>query len=131
MPEVRSVTRAFEVLKAVAARPLGVTEIASRTQLPKSTVARLLATLEAGGAVAQEPDARYGLGPAIADLTLGASGGRDLRELARPFIEELASSVREAAGLSIADGANVRYVDQVSPPSEVQVRDWTGTTAPM
>ena len=71
MSAVRSVTRAFDVLKAVAARPLGVTEIASRTRLPKSTVARLLATLEAAGAVAQEPDARYGLGPAIRDSRRG------------------------------------------------------------
>ena len=51
--------------------------------------------------------------------------------LARPELERLAAKVGEAAGLSIAEGPLVRYIAQVSTPHEVQVRDWTGTTAPM
>src|SRR4029079_18703751 len=37
----------------------------------------------------------------------------------------------EAAGLSIAEGFVVHYVDQVGTSHQVQVRDWTGTRVPM
>src|SRR4026209_1360713 len=43
---VQSLERAFAILDEVAQRPAGVTAIADRVRLPKSHVARLLATLE-------------------------------------------------------------------------------------
>ena len=129
--QVRSVSRAFAVLGAVAAGPLGVTEIATRTQLAKSTVARLLETLETQGAVTQDADTRYRLGPTVRSLAASTARGPDLRALARPELERLARRVGEATGLSVAEGVNVRYVEQVSTTHEIQVRDWTGTTAPM
>jgi DNA-binding IclR family transcriptional regulator len=130
-PGVRSVERAFDILEAVAAGPLGVTDIARQTGLAKGTVARLLSTLELEGAVVQDADSRYRLGPRLAGLAERVTIGRDLIEAARPELERLAEQVGEAAGLSVAEGARVRYIAQVSTAHEVQVRDWTGTTAPM
>ena len=37
----------------------------------------------------------------------------------------------EAAGLALPDGYEMLYVDQVESDRPVQVRDWTGTRAPM
>jgi DNA-binding IclR family transcriptional regulator len=51
--------------------------------------------------------------------------------LARPVLVELASALGEAAGLSVPDGFAVHYVDQVDTAQQVQIRDWTGTRAPM
>ena len=51
MSGVQSVQRAFSILRALAAGTMGVTEVAKAVDLPKSTVARLLATLEEEGAV--------------------------------------------------------------------------------
>ena len=53
---VQSIERAFAVLGALGDGPLGVTEVAERVRLPKSTAARLLAALVAEGAVEQVPD---------------------------------------------------------------------------
>jgi DNA-binding IclR family transcriptional regulator len=131
MPEVRSVSRAFALLTALADGPQRITDLSMRSGLAKGTVARLLATLELEGAVTQDPDSRYRLGPAIGSLAARASVGSDLVAVARPDLERLAAKVGEAAGLSIAEGPAVRYIAQVSTPHEVQVRDWTGTTAPM
>jgi DNA-binding IclR family transcriptional regulator len=36
----------------------------------------------------------------------------------------------EAAGLSIADGFDMLYLDQVDADNQVQVRDWTGERLP-
>ena len=52
---VQSIRRAFSVLGALADGPLGVTEVAARSHIPKSTAARLLSALAAEGAVEQVP----------------------------------------------------------------------------
>ena len=52
--------------------PLGVTEVADRVRLPKSTVARLLASLAAEGAVEQVPDGTdYRIGGRLVTLAAG------------------------------------------------------------
>lgn len=132
MSRVQSIERAFAVLGALSDGPLGVTEVAERVDLPKSTVARLLGTLAGEDAVEQVPGATtYRLGGRIVSLAAAVLPTRSMVALARPNLIELAAAVGEAAGLSIADGPRVHYVDQVDTPNPVQVRDWTGTRAPM
>lgn len=127
MSTVQSVERAFSVLRSLAGGPAGVSEIAARTDLPKSTVSRLLGTLVELGAVEQsEGLGVYGLGELIIDLSASASPGGNLVTIARPYLEELAEETDEAAGLSILDGGEVYYLDQIDSHHEVQVRDWTG-----
>jgi DNA-binding IclR family transcriptional regulator len=129
---VQSIERAFAVLTALADGPIGVTEVADRTDLAKSTAARMLASLAREGAVEQVPgDTRYRLGARIVSLAAGVVPTRRLVSLARPSLVELASAVEEAAGLSVADGFAVHYVDQVDTSHQVQIRDWTGTRVPM
>jgi len=129
---VQSIERAFAVLGVVSSGPIGVTEVADRVRLPKSTVARLLASLAREGAVEQVPgDTRYRLGPRVATLATASSPERLLVAAAHPELVALAASLGEAAGLSVRDGRSVRYVDQASVDHEVQVRDWTGTRAPL
>ncbi len=53
MSRVQSIERAFAVLAALADGPIGVTGVAERVGLPKSTVARLLGSLQREGAVEQ------------------------------------------------------------------------------
>ena len=72
MSRVQSIARAFDVLAALAEGPGGVTEVADRAGLPKSTAARLLGALAAEGAVEQIPgDTRYRLGPRLGTLATG------------------------------------------------------------
>ncbi len=132
MSRVQSLERAFAVLTALGDGPAGVTDLAARVDLPKSTVARLLAALAREGAVEQAPgDSRYRLGPRIVSLAAAVRPTRGLVALAHPILVSLAEATGEAAGLSIPDGPSVHYVDQVDSPHPVSVRDWTGTRAPM
>jgi DNA-binding IclR family transcriptional regulator len=132
LSRVQSIERAFAVLGSLADGPLGVTEVASRAGVPKSTAARLLAALAAEGAVEQlNGGGHYRLGPRILSLGAGLRQARGLIATAHPFLVELASSTGEAAGLSVPDGRDMHYVDQVESPNPVQVRDWTGTRIPM
>jgi DNA-binding IclR family transcriptional regulator len=129
---VQAIQRAFAVLSALADGPIGVTEVAERVALPKSTAARMLASLAREGAVEQVPgDTRYRLGGRIASLAAGVLPTRSLVAIARSILVELASTAGEAAGLAVPDGESVHYIDQVETAHQVQVRDWTGTRAPM
>ena len=129
---VQSIQRSFALLRALALGPVGVTELAERVDLPKSTVARLLASLEEEQAVEQtEAGGEYRLGSGLIDLAGSAPRGRNLVAAARPHLLELAESLDEVAGLSIIDGGQVYYLDQTESSSNIQVRDWTGEHAPL
>jgi len=134
MSSIQSVERAFSILEAVAAQSdgVGLTEIANRVDLPKSTVSRMLATLESLAVVERLPD-REGirLGPKILALALQVPYSRQLAALARPYLLELAEATGEAVGLCLPDGDQAFYIDQVQSRHHVQVRDWTGTRFPM
>jgi DNA-binding IclR family transcriptional regulator len=128
---VQSIDRAFAILDAVAAQPAGVTAIAKRVELPKSTVARLLAALEQRGAVERPDGVLFRIGPGVAALAAEASAERSVAVAVRPELANLVRMVGESAGLAFPDGYEVRYVDQVESDNAIQVRDWTGTRAPL
>ena len=124
---VQSVERAFAILRALTTGPAGVSQVAERTGLPKSTVSRLLATLVEVGAVHQsDAMGSYSLGEALIDLSSAASPSRTLASMVRPYLVGLMGEIEEVAGLAVLDGDRVYYLDQVDADHEVQVRDWTG-----
>jgi len=133
MAHVESVARALRIVAALAKTPAGLSDLARATDLPKSTVARLLNTLEKLEAVERDTsDNRiYRLGPMVQKLSSAAGGPAQLAGFARPYLEELTALTGEAAGLSIPDGYQVHYIDQTESANPVQVRDWTGEVIPM
>lgn len=128
MKPVQSVERAFAILDCLAAGPAGLSDTARRVGLAKSTVARLIATLEAVGAVERVDDV-YRIGPAIGGFAPSVAGTVGLIALAGPHLERLAAATDEAAGLSIAQGDRMHTIVQVDVDRSVQARDWTGETA--
>lgn len=128
---MQSIERAFAVLEAVAARPAGVTALAERVGLPKSTVARLLASLEKLGAVERVGGRHWRVGARVAALAETVPPERSLGALGRPELVRLVRSLGEDAGLGLPDGHDVLYVEQVESDHPVQVRDWAGTRAPL
>ena len=83
---VQSVERAFAILDAVAKRPAGVTALADRLDLPKSTVARLLGSLEELGAVERLDGKRWQVGPSVEAFARTVPPERRLAPLARPAL---------------------------------------------
>lgn len=132
MSRVQSIERAFAVLGALSDGPIGVTEVADRVDLPKSTAARMLASLTREGAVEHVPGGtRYRLGPRIEALANGLVATRNVVAIARPQLAELAETIGETAGLSVPEGDAMHYVEQVESDQPVNVRDWTGSRIAM
>ena len=129
---VQSIDRAFQVLKALAVEPSGVTELASRVGLPKSTVARMLSSLEDQGAVTRGPDGTsYAIGIGLVELAGAIDATAALATAVRPHLVWLSGQLGEAAGFSIPTGYTIQYMVQVESPNPVQVRDYTGLMVPM
>ncbi|HEY0521103.1 MAG TPA: IclR family transcriptional regulator [Ilumatobacteraceae bacterium] len=127
MSGVQSVERAFAVLRCLSGGPAGVTDVADRVNLPKSTVSRMLSTLEDLDMVEQmEPGGSYRIGAGMVEIAAAVLPGRTLIAAVRPHLHSLVKATGEAAGLSIADGFDILYLDQVDADNQVQVRDWTG-----
>jgi len=130
---VRSVDRAAALLLAFADFPAeaGVTELARKLGLHKSTASRLLATLERRGLVEQDEESgKYRLGMVMIRLAERAEKTLDLGSIARIDLERLARATRETAGLGVLDGDRCLTVAQADGPNMVACADWTGRTTP-
>lgn len=129
---MQAIERTFNILGALAehGERAGVSELARRADLPKSTTSRILVSLEALGMVERIGD-RYGIGAALATLSHGAAPLGSLVEVARPQLVELADALGENASLVVDDGDHVLYIDTAVPSDvQVQVQDWTGERLP-
>ena len=131
---VRSVDRAAALLLALGESQgeAGVTELARRLGLHKSTASRLLATLQKRGLVEQDDETgKYRLGLVVIRLAERAERTLDLRGIALPELERLARLTHETTGLGILDGDTLLTVAQVDGPNLIAVGDWTGRATPL
>jgi DNA-binding IclR family transcriptional regulator len=131
MAHVQSIDRAFAILEALSGGPLGVSEIARRVGLPKSSTARILAALVDQHAVEQMANGSYHVGPRMRWLARGQQPAQQLALIARPFLAELAEATGEIAMVGVPDGQHVLYLEQVEGRHEISIRDWTGSRIPL
>ncbi|WP_232668790.1 IclR family transcriptional regulator [Pseudonocardia sp. TRM90224] len=130
---VQSVNRAISIMQVLARHGSArVTEIVAELDVHKSTVFRLLATLEARGLVVQNVErGSYQLGYGVVQLAAGATRTHDLSLLGRPVCTTLAEEVGETVNLAVRDGAAVVSIDQVIGSSTVTSVNWVGQRTPV
>lgn len=109
---MRGLEKALTILEAFAEaeRPLGVTELSRLTSLPKSTVARILKTLEAFHYVIQDESRKYRLGSAALRLGQRALRSLPLRNVALPIMREIARRSGETVLLLVLNERHDRAV---------------------
>jgi IclR family transcriptional regulator, acetate operon repressor len=131
---VRSVDRAAALLLALGdcQGEAGVTELARKLGLHKSTASRLLATLQKRGLVEQDEESgKYRLGLVVIRLAERAERTLDLRGISMPELERLARLTHETTGLGILDADALLTVAQADGPNLIAVGDWTGRSTPL
>lgn len=103
---VEAVERALTLLEAFSAnrREFSLTGLANATGYYKSTILRLMASLEHFGYVTRDERGVYRLGPTFARLAPLAGEGPQLENLVRPILESLRDSSEETASFYIRDG---------------------------
>lgn len=129
---IRAVERAIAILKAFSpvAPELGVTDLARKLGFHKSTVHRLLATLERDGFVLQDAvTGRYRLGLPLLELGSLVITNMELRQVARPFLEEAHRACGETIHLGILDEGEVVYIDKIESTRRVRMYSQVGRRA--
>lgn len=103
---VAAVDRAFDILHAFQqGKPvLTLAEISRITGLYKSTILRLMGSLEKYGFVWQRSDGSYQLGAGLAALSSVFQDAFDLRHFVEPVLEELVAAMAESASFFVRDG---------------------------
>jgi len=128
-----SVAAAIRLLKAFTEdeTEFGISGLAKRLGLAKSTIHRLATTLVADGLLEQDPQSgKYRLG--IALFRLGALVRRrmDVSNEARPFLFDLRKKTNETVHLAILDGTEIMYVYYLESTQAIRMRSDLGGRKP-
>lgn len=120
---IRSIQRALNILTCFDwdHRDLTFSEIVERIELPKSTVSRILSTLENEGFLVRDQDtARYKLGHAIYLLGLIAKQGLDIRNISIPFMENMTKLTDETSNLYLLENFERVCIAQIESPKPIK-----------
>jgi DNA-binding IclR family transcriptional regulator len=127
---LQSVDRAIAILKSFSLdQPeRGVSELSREMGLHKSIVSRLLKTLEQGGLVFRDPETeRYRLSVNLIALAAQVVSSLEVRELARPWLHQLAEACQETVNLSVLEAGQIVNIEQSLPQRrEVRSFGWVG-----
>jgi len=131
---VQSIERALDILELLAkeGQPMRLTDLSLKLGQHKSTVHRLLATLERRQYVEQHRDTgRYGLGLRVFELGARVFNKMELRVEVNPFLRELVDRTSETAHLVIRDGWEAVYIDKVESPHSIRMYSEIGKRTPL
>lgn len=126
---VESLARGLDILRAFQAGDgfLGNQEIASRTNLPKSSVSRLTYTLtKLGYLTYSERLEKYQLGSGVLALGYAFVSNLSIRQIAKPLIKELAISTSTSVGLAARDRLDMIYIEGFAPADVTSFRQEVG-----
>lgn len=122
---VEALARGLSVMRCFTpgVKSLGNLELAQQTGLAKSTVSRIVYTLTTLGYLRYDAETgRYSPGYGILALGFGCLASLEVRQLARPLMEQLAQETGAAVALGVFDGQSMTYVDAVHGSSALYLR---------
>lgn len=128
---VSSVTKALHVLQLVAEAERGMTlsTVARKANMPITTAARLLKTLDQTEYLRRDADGAYYAGTTLMQMGARSLSRNSLYELAEPFLVKISEFTEETAYLAVAAGpGRAVYLRQVESPRAIRHASWTGRT---
>ena len=131
---VNALARGLEVLRVFdpSDGALGNNEIAKRTGIPKPTVSRLAWTLTKLGYLIYLPETRrYQLGPAGLSLGYAILSRLQVRNVARPFMQQLSDEIGASVAIGMRDRLEMLYIAYTHAESSMTLRLNVGTRIPL
>lgn len=131
---VTALARGLDVLRCFTGKQaaLGPTEVAQLSGLPKSTVNRLIHTLNTLDYLRySEESGKYRLGPAMLALNSAPKEQVDVRDIARPLMRELAAATGAQVALAIRDQLSILYLETYRGQSLVTLNLGVGSRIPL
>ena len=131
---ITALARGLEVLSCFRSADKGLTnqQIAERCGLPKSTVTRFTYTLTRLGYLVQDDETgRYGLGTATLGLGSAMLARLDIRQLARPMMQELADFSGTTVSIAMRDRLSMIYVEVCRSTAALSLSLQVGSRMPL
>ncbi len=130
--QLSTVAKTLRVLEAFSyAQPvLGVSELARKLGMGKSSVHRALSTLHEHGYVIKTPDDRYRLGLKLHEMGQLVVSGLRLHEVAHDPLDRLRHETGESVHLAVLDGTEVVYIDRMESAAQMRMFSRVGMRMP-
>mgnify|MGYP000855191965 CR=1 FL=1 len=131
----QSLEKALQIIETMAKEkaPMRLLDISEKLSLPASTILRFLNTLMAYNYVNQDPETlQYSLSVKFCQIGHLIYSQFSIREVARPYLLELAHKCQESTCLAIEDDMSVVYIDVVEGPDSIlRTTQRIGKVAPL
>ena len=119
-------------LLAKSRQPLKISEMADALQIPRTTVYRLIGSLENGGFVRRVGDgSAYFLSLKFLQIAEIVRESLELRRIAVPLMERLRDDLNLAVHLVVRDGDEAVYVEKVESKRPVRLFTQVGLRVPL
>jgi DNA-binding IclR family transcriptional regulator len=127
------IDRALALLAAFDAgnHKLTLRELSRRSGIPVSSTLRLAGRLLAWGALERDEEGRYAIGLRLLEFASLAPRGHGLRQVALPFMSDLAAVTRQHVQLAVRERLEATLVERFSSHSSVPVRYRAGGKMPL
>ncbi len=111
---VSSLARGIKIIELLVEKEcMSVTEVASELDIHRTVSHRFLATLHELGYVKKDKQSRYRLSFRLFEMGMKLSNAFDIRQIARPYMQELASMSNETVNMGQLDGHEVIIIDKI------------------
>lgn len=128
----QAVDRAAALLVAVtqATEPVTFTDLQMSSGLAKSTLSRMLQSLESHGLLARQ-DGQFRPGPILTGFARSYTGYDDIIAIAQPHLEALSEVCGETINLAVRDGFDVQQISQIDCQFLFGGLNWVGQPVPL
>ncbi|QIS11174.1 IclR family transcriptional regulator [Nocardia arthritidis] len=127
----QSLLRALTILVSLGTDTQSLDQLAAQLGVHKSTVLRLLQTMESERFVTHDSQHRYALGSRLFELANQALEHRDVRALARPHLAKLNAQTGQTIHLATYESGDVIYIDKIDAIHSVRMYSRIGRPAPL
>ena len=130
---IRAIDRAIQVLGCFSFQRKEHTmgELARETRLSKSTVFRILQTLEKHKWVVYDPPSnRYSLGMKLLELGGIVFSSLSLRKAASPFLDQLEARINHTVLIAVLEGGELVYIDKREGDEPIRLTSEIGKRRP-
>lgn len=130
---VQVIDRTFDIIELLALEPqgLGVSDVARKLSLNKSTAHRILNAITERGYLEKTPEGIYSLGMQFLELTTNRLNNIELNIEAKPFLNELTGQLGQSSHLAILDGSDAVYIDKAEVVRNLRLYSQIGKRIPV
>lgn len=129
--QISSLEKGMKVIEILAEKEeLTVSQVASHLGLNRSASHRFLATLRELGYAEKNAASRYHLTFKLLELGMKVADRFEIRQIARPYMQELAVKYNETVNVGYWDGKGIVHLDKVSSQEILRMDTGIGTRAP-